>query len=130
MLVKNIAALNLHDSTWISTLIRTTDQGDENIILELDYLLDYTEFETERWTLTFVRCWGARSQMNFRFSGPDSISLAEEHSDSDFIKDIEKTWAAINPVQVGRLRHFVITAGLTGSQLEVVAEELHLSISN
>jgi hypothetical protein len=130
MIIENIGDLNLHDSEWISTTVRTTDEGDENIVLELDYLLDYKEFETRRKALTFVRCWGATFKMNFRFSGPDSILSGEEKSDSTLIREIEKKWGAVNPVPIGRVRHFAIKAGLTGSQLEVVAEELHLTDSN
>lgn len=127
MIVKDIGELNLHDSGWVSTMVRTTDEGDENIILELDYLVDYKDFQTVRKALTFVRCWEARFQINFRFSGSDSILSGVEKTKSDMIVEIERLWGTMTTVRTDRLRHFVIEAGLTGSRLEVVAEELRLS---
>src|SRR5882762_3786268 len=69
MIIEDIDALNLHDSELISTTVRTTDSGDENVVLRLNYLIDDDEsFEMKTKFLIFVRCWGAHYKMNFRYT--------------------------------------------------------------
>lgn len=126
MIIENIASLNLHDSELISAEIRTTDERDDNILLHLDYLLDYESFETKKKVLIFRRCWGARFDMHFRYSGSDRIYSAKETTESSFIDEIKNKYATVKLVPTSILRHFVIATGLSGSQLDVVAEELHL----
>lgn len=126
MIVEDIGLLNLHDSDLISITVRPTDEGDENISLRLDYLNDYQSFETAPKILVFGKCWDASLKMNFRYSGPDSILSAEELPDSDLIAKVRKRYEKMNLVPRTRLRHFVIKTNLTGSQIDIVAEELHL----
>lgn len=122
-----MASLNLHDSDLISVTVRTTDEGDENISLRLNYLNDYQSFETTPKILVFEKCWSASLKMNFRVEGPDAILSAEERNDTDLIKEVQRTWASIGTSPATRLRHFVIKTSSTGSQLDVVAERLRLS---
>lgn len=126
MFIKDITSLNLHDSDLISIAVRTTDESDEDISLRLDYLTDYKSFETTPKILVFKKCWGARLNMNFRVEGPDSILSAEEMTDSDFVNEIRNTWGSIGVTPEARLRHFVLKTSSTGSQLDIVAEELRL----
>ncbi|MGD9560791.1 MAG: hypothetical protein AB7F88_00820 [Pyrinomonadaceae bacterium] len=126
MIVVNIASLNLHDSGVNSITVRTTDEGEENISLGLDYLTDYESFETVPKDLVFVRCWAAEIKANFRYSGPDLIFSAEELTDSHLIRQTREAFAKVNILPTSMLRHFIIVTGLTASRLEVVAEELRL----
>ena len=127
MIVESISSLNLHDSELMSIIVQTTDEGDENISLHLDYVLDYGSFNTQKRVLTFVRCWGAKLDMHFRYSGSDRIYSSIETNSSRFIDDVRNRYATANIIPTSRLRHFVITTGLSGSQLDIIAEELSFS---
>lgn len=126
MNIDDIASLNLHDSELISVLVMTTDEGDENISLRLNYLIDYESFESVPKALIFEGCWSSTLKMNFRVQRPDSILSAEEMIDSDFINEIRNRWSSIGFPQTTILRHFVITTSLSGSRLDIVAEKLRL----
>ena len=126
MIIQDIASPNLHDSHLVSITVRTTDEGDENISLRLNYLNDYQSFETTPKLLVFDNCWGAVFNANFRAEGPDSILSAEEVAESDFITEILEKYARVNLKPNIRLRHFVIKTSLTGSRLEVVSEKARL----
>jgi hypothetical protein len=126
MIVENISSLNLHDSELMSIMIQTTDQGDQNILLQLDYILDYESFDTQKRVLTFIRCWGAKLDMHFRYSGSDRIYESTETDDSQFIDEVRNKYAMANIIPTSRLRHFVITTGLSGSQVDIIAEELSI----
>ena len=127
MIVENISSINLHDSELTSIGIQTTDEGDENISLQLDYILDYESFNSQKQVLTFIRCWAAKFDMHFRYSGPDRIHSSTETDSSRFIDEVRNKYATAKIVPSSRLRHFIITTGLTGSQFDIVAEELMLS---
>ena len=126
MIIEDISSLNLHDSELISVNVRTTDEGDENILLRLNYLIDYQSSESNHMVLVFEKCWSARLTMNFRVVGPDSIQTAEEIGDSDFINEIRGKWASISPMPSTRLRHYKVTTSLSGSELNIVAEQVRL----
>jgi hypothetical protein len=126
MIIENIALLNLHDSDLLSTTVRTTDEGDENVSLRLDYISDYRTFETQPKILVFEKCWGVSLNFNFRVEGPDSIDSAEETAESEFIERILETHARMNLSPSTGLRHFVITTSSTGSRLDLVAESVRL----
>jgi hypothetical protein len=124
MIVEDISLLNLHDSELTSIGVKTTDEGDENIRLQLDYIIDYTSFKTKKCVLTFVRCWGARLDVHFRYSGADRIYSSVETDNSIFIDEVKTKYASANMAPSNRLRHFTITTGLSGSQIDIIAEEL------
>lgn len=126
MTIENIAVLNLHDSDLISTSIRTTDEGDENVSLRLNYINDYQSCETRPTILVFEKCWGARFSFNFRVDGPDSIDSADETTESEFVKEIREKYERMNLSPKSRLRHFVIKTSSTGSRLDLVAESIRL----
>lgn len=127
MNIENIDLLNLHDSDLISICIQTTVDGDENIVLHLNYLNDYESFLTAPKVLIFEKCWGAKCSLNFRVQGPDSIDSAIETVESIWIEEIRERYGRMAIIANGPLRHFVIRTSTTGSELSIVAERLRLS---
>lgn len=119
MVINSIEDLNLHDSE----LIKLEIDGEDRVILQINYIESYEAFNTSLKFLVFEECLKVIVDANFGVASPNSILLGKEIANSDLLQNEIKKWEKIHS-STKKLRHFFIETNTTNTKIDIIAEKV------
>jgi hypothetical protein len=114
-----------HDSVLYEIRIIRTNSTDQ-VILPLNLITNYDEWEYQKTTLTFNDCYYIEAKMNggvIAMSDGEMISEANANLSSPFIDQVLDAWRKIK-VELSELFHFSILLASTGSEINIVSKSV------
>ena len=126
MQIQNINDFDFHDSYLLRIEPCDLTEAADEFGLVIDHVVDDDSLEIKRKRLVFKRCWTVSSILNFRYISRNPIEQILELKESELLDSACRFANIARSDARYQIRHFQIRTSSTGSEINIIAEEVWL----
>lgn len=126
MQIQNINDFDFHDSWLLRIEVFNLSDGADEFGLVIDQVVDDDSLEIKQKQLVFKRCWTVSATLNFRYISRNPIDYVLELKESELLDSARRFADASQSDARQQIRHFQLRTSTTGSEINVIAEEVWL----